>query len=42
MRLLKDRELREQLGKSAREKIQNSYTLEKELEGNLAVYQQLK
>lgn len=40
-KLLEDEPLRERLGKSAREKIRMEFTVEKELEGNLAVYEAL-
>jgi glycosyltransferase involved in cell wall biosynthesis len=39
--VLEDDAARERVGKSAREKIQNEFTLEKELEGNLAVYENI-
>ncbi|MBI3165568.1 MAG: glycosyltransferase family 4 protein [Chloroflexi bacterium] len=39
--LLSDTEARKRLGRSAREKIKNECTLEKELEANLKVYQSL-
>lgn len=41
LKLLKDEETRKRLGGSAREKIQKEFTLQKELEGNLAVYKKI-
>jgi glycosyltransferase involved in cell wall biosynthesis len=41
MRLLKDGSMRSQLGKQARETVEQKFTLEKELLANMAVYQQV-
>jgi glycosyltransferase involved in cell wall biosynthesis len=41
IKVLEDESLRERLGRSAREKIQMEFTVEKELEENLAVYRKI-